>query len=128
MKFWKTGSVWKRPEEARFALPKFLSLLSLQKLNSRLDRAAQEKNDLLSNLSTLEEKILSAENESNVLQEKLTLLMEEKSGIENEMTLLRETLQTAEKEKQVCDSKNFASVTYIYWSLAKYVLVFWRSY
>ena len=112
MKFWKTGSVWKRPEEGRFALPKFLSLLSLQKLNSRLERAAQEKNDLLSNLSTLEEKTSSAENESNVLQGKLTSLMEEKARIENEMTLLRETLQTAEKEKQVCDSKNLARVMY----------------
>ena len=77
-----------------------------------MDRAAQEKNDLLSNLSALEEKILSAENESNVLQGKLTSLMEEKSGNEKEMTLLRETLQTAEKEKQVCDSKNLAIVTY----------------
>ena len=91
-------------------MPKFLPSFSLQELNSRLDRAAQEKNDLLSNLSSLEEKISSAENESNVLQGKLTSLMEEKAGIEKEMTLLRETLQTAEKEKQVCDSKNFAKV------------------
>ena len=93
-------------------MPKFLSSLSLQELNSRLDRAAQEKNDLLSNLSTLEEKILSAENESNVWQGKLTSFMEEKGGMEKEMTLLRETLQTAEKEKQVCDSKNLARVRY----------------
>jgi len=46
-----------------------------------------------------------------VLQGKLTSLTEEKAGIENQMTLLRETLQTAEKEKQVCNSKNLASVT-----------------
>ena len=78
-----------------------LSLL-LQELNSRLDRAAQEKNDLLRHLSTLEGRILSAENERNVLQEKFKSLVEEKTGIENEMMLLRETLQTAEKEKQVC--------------------------
>ena len=93
---------------------KILSSLSLQELNSRLDRVAQEKDDLLRNLSTLEEKILSAENESNMLQGKLTSLMEEKAGIEKEMTLLRETLQTAEKEKQVCHSKNFASVRHIF--------------
>ena len=88
-----------------------MSSLSLQELNSRLDRAAQEKNDLLSDLSTLEEKRLSVENESIMLQQKLASLMEEKAGIEKEMTLLRETLQTAEKEKQVCDSKNLARVT-----------------
>ena len=95
-------------------MPKFLSPLSLQELKSRLDRDAEEKNNLLSNLSTLEEKILSAENQSSVLQGKLTSLMEEKAGIEKEMTLLQETLQTAEKEKQVCDSKNFASVRHIF--------------
>ena len=84
------------------ALPSVLLSLLLQELNSRLDRAAEEKNDLLSNLSTLEERILSAENESNVLREKLKSLLEEKTGIENEMRLVRETLQTAEKEKEVC--------------------------
>ena len=68
-----------------------------------MDRAAQERNDLLSNLSTLEERILSAENERNVLQGKLTSLTEEKAGIENQMTLLRETLQTAEKESLVAE-------------------------
>jgi len=100
------------PKEAFFVLPKLLSSLFLQELSSRLDRAAQENNDLLSNVTTLEERILSAENESNVLQGKLTSLTEEKAGIENQMILLRETLQTAEKEKQVCDSKILASVTY----------------
>ena len=61
-----------------------MSSLSLQELNSRLDRAAQEKNDLLSDLSTLEEKRLSVENESIMLQQKLASLMEEKAGIEKE--------------------------------------------
>ena len=93
------------PKEACFAWPSFLFSLFLQELNSRLDRATEEKKDLLSNLSTLEDRILSAENESNVLREKLKSLMEEKTGIENEMRLVRETLQTTEKEKEVCARK-----------------------
>lgn len=63
--------------------------------------STQERNGLLSDVSTLEERITSVENESKVLQEKVTSLTEEKTASENEVVLLKETLQTVEKEKQV---------------------------
>ena len=73
----------------------------LQALNSSLESSTQEKNDLLSNVSTLKERNSAAENETKGLQEKVKLLTEGKTANENEMALLKESLQTLEKEKQV---------------------------
>lgn len=91
----------KNVQRGLLCLTIILFSLFLQELNSNLERAAQEKNDLLDNVSALEERILSAENESKVLQERLNSLTEDKTGIENEMASLKESLQTTEKEKQV---------------------------
>lgn len=77
------------------------SALLPQGLNSTLQSLTQEKNGLLSDVSTLEERISSVENENKVLQEKVTSLTKEKTATENEVVLLKETLQTVEKEKQV---------------------------
>ena len=78
-----------------------LSALLPQGLNSTLQSLTQERNGLLSDVSTLEERISSVENENKVLQEKVTSLTEEKTAAENEVVLLKETLQTVQKEKQV---------------------------
>ena len=78
-----------------------LSALLPQGLNSTLQSLTQERNGLLSDVSTLEERISSVENENKVLQEKVTSLTEEKTATENEVVLLEETLQTVQKEKQV---------------------------
>ena len=88
-------------KQAHLALFVSPSALLPQGLNSTLQSLTQEKNGLLSNLSTLEERISSVENENKVLQEKVTSLTEEKTAAENEVVLLKETLQTVEKEKQV---------------------------
>ena len=88
-------------KQAHLALFVSPSALLPQGLNSTLQSLTQERNGLLSDVSTLEERISSVENENKVLQEKVTSLTEEKTAAENEVVLLKETLQTVEKEKQV---------------------------
>ena len=88
-------------KQAHLALFVSLSALLPQGLNSTLQSLTQERNGLLSDVSTLEERIASVENENKVLREKVTSLTEEKTATENEVVLLKETLQTVQKEKQV---------------------------
>ena len=87
--------------QAHLALYVSRSTLLPQGINSTLQSLTQERNGLLSDVSTLEERIASVENKSKLLQEKVTSLTEEKTASENEVVLLKETLQTVEKEKQV---------------------------
>ena len=87
--------------QAHLALFVSPSALLPQGLNRTLQSLTQEKNGLLSDVSTLEERIASVENENKVLREKVTSLTEEKTATENEVVLLKETLQTVQKEKQV---------------------------
>jgi len=91
-------------KQAHLALFVAPSALLPQGLNSTLQSLTQERNGLLSDVSTLEERSASVENETKVLQEKVTSLTGEKTATENEVVLLKETLQTVEKEKQVSAS------------------------
>lgn len=88
-------------KQAHLAIFVSPSTLLPQGLNITLQSVTQERNGLLSDVSTLEERIASVENENKVLQEKVTSLAEEKTATENEVVLLKETLQTVEKKKQV---------------------------
>ena len=104
------------------------SALLPQGLNSTLQSLTQEKNGLLSDVSTLEERIASVENENKVLREKVTSLIEEKTATENEVVLLKETLQTVQKEKQVSVSASKTLKQIVQFSVNFCVLKSSRTY
>lgn len=75
-----------------------------------MNNFAQEKNDLLIELSTLVDKVASAGSERELLQEKVTLLSQEKTATDNELALLKDSLKTSEEEKQVGSISKLAKV------------------
>ena len=77
----------------------------MKELSNRLVDATQEKNNLLSKVSSLEESISSAHQEKTILEEKMNALTEGKDEVENKLESVTESLET---EKQVCCIRNLS--------------------